>query len=144
MTTLKQQRVLSKRILDLCFLVGSALLLCVVAVGAFAVTAVRHISPMWVFLSGISLVFFVWVREEYRKEFRSVRFIFFVCSWLVINLVVVVIVLASFGWFYLMAALFLEQVLFYMTAYWLFGLQPPLRGRWDKSRSGQEDGSGQS
>jgi hypothetical protein len=96
-----------------------------VAVGTFAITEVRHISPMWVFLSGISLVFFVWVREEYRKEFRSVRFVFFVCGWLVINLGIVVVVLGSLGWFYLMAALFLEQVLFYMTAYWLFGLRPP-------------------
>ena len=144
MTTLNEQRGLSKRILDLCFLVGSALLLCVVVVGAFAVTEVRHVSPMWVFLSGISLVFFAWVREEYRKEFRSVRFMFFVCGWLVINLVVVVVVLGFFGWFYLIVALFLEQVLFYMTAYWLFDLRPPVRGRGGESRSGQEDGSGQS
>lgn len=90
------------------------------------ITEARHVSPMWVFLSGLSLVFFAWVGEEYRKEFRSVRFIFFVCGWLVINLVVVVVVLGSFGWFYLIPALFLEQVLFYLTAYWLFGLRPPL------------------
>ena len=69
---------------------------------------------------------------------------FFVCGWLVINLVVVVVVLGFFGWFYLIVALFLEQVLFYMTAYWLFDLRPPVRGRGGKSRSGQEDGSGQS
>lgn len=130
MTTLNERRGFSKRILDLCFLVGAALLLCVVAMGAFAITEVRHISPMWVFLSGISLVFFVWVREEYRKEFRSVRFVFFVCGWLLINLGVVVVVLGSLGWFYLMVALFLEQVLFYMTAYWLFGSRPPFgRGK---------------
>jgi hypothetical protein len=128
---LGERRGFSKRLLDLCFLIGSALLVCILGVGAFVVTEIRHVSPMWVLLSLISVGFFVGVREEYRKEFRSVRFIFFVCGWLVINMAVFVVVLGSFGWLYLIPALFLEQVLFYMTAYWLFGLQPPLsrRGR---------------
>jgi hypothetical protein len=87
-----------------------------------------------VFLSFISIGFFVGVREEYRKEFRSVRFIFFVCGWLVVNMTVFVVVLSSFGWVYLIPALFAEQVLFYVTAYWLFGLQPPLyRHRGDQT-----------
>jgi len=109
--------------------VGSALLVCVLGVGAFVVTEVRHVNPMWVLLSLISVGFFAGVREEYRKEFRSVRFIFFVCGWLVINLAVFVVVLGSLGWLYLIPALFLEQILFYMTAYWLFELQPPLGRR---------------
>ncbi len=129
LTPFRVERGLSKRIPDVCFLVGSALLVCIMAVGAFVITEVRHISPMWVFLSGITFVFLVWVREEYRKEFQSVRFIFFVCGWLLINLVVVVVVLGSFGWLYLILSLFLEQVLFYLTAYWLFGLRPPLGHR---------------
>jgi hypothetical protein len=89
---------------------------------------VRHINPVWAFLGLISIVFSAWVREEYRKELRSPRFIFFVCVWLVVNATVFVVVLASFGWFYLFIALFLEQVLFQMTAYWFLGLQPPSRG----------------
>jgi len=129
LVALGKQRSFSNRTLDVCFLVGSALLVCILGVGAFVVTEVRHVSPMWVLLSLISIGFFAGVREEYRKEFRSVRFIFFVCGWLAINLVVFVVVLGSFGWLYLIPSLFLEQVLFYMTAYWLFGLQPPLRRR---------------
>ena len=78
-------------------------------------------------VSWISIIVFAGIREEYRKEFRSVRFIFFVCGWLVVNMAVVVVVLGYFGWLYLIAALALEQILFYMTAYWLFGLEPPSR-----------------
>jgi hypothetical protein len=52
-----------------------------------------------------------------------------VCGWLVINMAIIVVVLGSFGWPYLIAALRVEQVLFYMTAYWLFGLRPPSRHR---------------
>jgi hypothetical protein len=115
--------------LDLCYLVSAALLVCILGVGAFAITEARHMSPGWVFFSGISIGFVAMAREEYRKEFRSVRFVAFVCGWLVINLVVVVAVLGSFGWLYLIPALLLEQFFFYMTAYWLFGLEPPLRRR---------------
>jgi|HubBroStandDraft_4_1064222.scaffolds.fasta_scaffold218122_1 hypothetical protein len=126
MTTLRNQRSFSKRLLDFCLLIGSALLVCTLAVGAFVITEIHHVSPVWVFLSLISFGFLVGVVEEYRKEFRSLRFILFVCGWLVINIAVFAVVLSSFGWIYLIPALFLEQVLFYMTAYWLFGLQPPL------------------
>ena len=123
------RRPFSKRVLDLCLLVGSALIVCLLLLGSFIAAQIRHISPVWVFLSWGSIVFFAGAREEYRKEFRSVRFIFFVCGWLLINMAVFVVVLGSFGWLFLFPALFLEQVLFYMTAYWLFGLQPPLRRR---------------
>lgn len=126
LATLREQRGFQKRMLDLCFLVGSALIVCLLGVGAFVITEIHHISPMWVFLSCISIGFFVGAREEYRKEFRSVRFIFFVCGWLVVNMTVFVVVLSFLGWIYLIPTLFLEQVLFYMTAYWMFGLQPPL------------------
>ena len=56
-----------------------------------------------------SIGFFAMAREEYRKEFRSIRFVRFVCGWLVINMAVFLVVLAYFGWLYL------EQVPFYLT-----------------------------
>ncbi len=104
-------------------------MVCALGVGAFVATEIQHVSPLWVFLSLVSIGFLAFVREEYRKELRSVRFVLFVCCWLVVNLVVVVVVLGSFGWLYLIPALLLEQFFFYMTAYWLFGLQPPLRSQ---------------
>jgi len=112
---------------DLCYLVGSALLVCAVGLGAFAIAEIRHISPLWIFLSLVSLGFVAGAREDYRKEFRSVRFVLFVCGWVVINVVVVVMVMGSFRWLFLVPALLLEQFLFYMTAYWRFGVQPPQR-----------------
>ena len=117
------------RMLDRFCLVGSALLLCLVGIGTFVFTEIHHFSPVWVFLSLISIGFFAFAFEEYRKEFRSPRFVAFVCGWLFVNCVVVVTILGSFGWLYLILALLLEQFLFYMTAYWIFGLEPPSRSR---------------
>jgi hypothetical protein len=81
---------------------------------------------MWIFVSLISVVFFAGAREEYRKEFRSVRFVAFVCGWIVVNVAVFILILGFFGWLWLIPVLLFEQFLFYMTAYWLFGLRPPL------------------
>jgi len=129
LVTSGEQGAFSRRILNLCLLIGSALVVCVMGLGAFIFAELHHINPLWVFLSLISIGFFAFAKEEYRKEFRSVRFILFVCGWVVINIAVVVMVLASYGWLYLVPVLLLEQFLFYMSAYWLFGLQPPGRGR---------------
>ena len=120
-----------KRVLDLCLLLGSALVVCVVGAGAFAIAITRHVNPVWVFFGLVSTGFFAGVKEEYRREFRSARFVLFVLGWLLINIAVVVVVVASFRWVWLFPSLFLEQVLFYMTAYWLFGLEPPLYRRSD-------------
>ena len=127
--TTERKHCFSRRILDLCLLVGSALVICVLGVGAFAIASLRHFNPVWIFFALISVAFVAGVREEYRKQFRSVRFVSFVLAWLVINVIVVVVVVASFGWLWLFPALFVEQALFYMSAYWLFGLEPPLRRR---------------
>jgi hypothetical protein len=115
-----------KRIVDLCLLVGSGLLVCILTGGAFLLADIYHVNPLWVIVSFISVGFFAGAREDYRKEFRSAHFVAFVCGWVVINAAVFVIVLGLFGWLWLILALALEQVLFYMTAYWLFGLRPPL------------------
>jgi hypothetical protein len=77
-----------------------------------------------VFVGLVSFGFLAGVSEEYRREFRSVRFVLFVLAWVVIEMAVIIAVLASLGWLYLFPALFLEQVLFYMSAHWLFGLHP--------------------
>jgi hypothetical protein len=125
MKTSQAQRSVSRKVPDLFYLVGIALLVCALGIGAFAVADIRHINPLWVFLLLVSLGFLAFAFEAYRNEFRSPRFVFFVVVWLAVNLAVLVFV-GSFGWVYLAPALLLEQFLFYMTAYWLFGLLPPL------------------
>ena len=110
-------------------LVASALVVCGLGMGAFVFAELHHLNPLWVFLSLISINFFAFAWEEYRKEFRSTRFILFVVGWIVINVLLVVTVLASLGWLYLVPALLLEQLAFYMSAFWLFGLRVPRRIR---------------
>lgn len=125
----ERERSAGKRIADLFALVGSALLVCILGGGAFLLAEIYHVNPLWIFVSLISGVFFVGVGEDYRKEFRSVRFVAFVCSWAVINAAAFILILGLFGWLWLIPVLLLDQFLFYMTAYWLFGLRPPLGRR---------------
>jgi hypothetical protein len=118
------------RIKDLSLLLGTALLVCLLAGAAFLVADIYHVNPLWVIVSLISVGFFAGAREDYRKEFRSVRFVAFVCGWIVVNVAVFILILGFLGWLWLVPVLLFEQFLFYMSAYWLFGLRPPLgRGR---------------
>ena len=123
------------RILDTLYLICAALLVCALGVGAFVLANIYHVNPLWIFFGLLSLGFFVGAREDYRKEFRSPRFVAFVIGWLVINVVVVVFVVAGFGWLWLIPTLLLEQVLFYMSAYWLLGVNPPSTKRWPFQRN---------
>jgi len=123
-----ESRGFSKRHRDFGLLVGCALVVCLIAVGAFIIAEIRHLNPLWVFFGLASIGFFVFAWEEYRNAFRSIRFFLFVCGWVGVNIVVIIVVLGSFGWIWLMGALLLEQALFYMSASWLFGLKP-LRSR---------------
>jgi hypothetical protein len=129
------------RILDTFYLVRAALLVCALGLGAFAVAEIYHISPLWVFFGLISAGFFAGAREDYRKEFRSPRFIAFVVGWLFINVMVVIFFVSRFSWFWLIPALLFEQALFYMTAYWLFDVPPPSK-RWPFQRAKPSDGDG--
>jgi hypothetical protein len=122
---MERQRSIKKRTLDVCLLVGSALLVCILGGGAFLLAEIYHVNPLWIVVSLISVVFFAGAREEYRKEFRSVRFVAFVCGWVVINAAVFILILGLLGWLWLIPVLLFEQFLFYMTAHWLFGLRPP-------------------
>jgi len=126
------------RILDTIYLIGAALLVCVFGVGAFVLANIYHINPLWIFFGLISVGFVTFAREEYRKEFRSPPFIAFVSGWVVINIIVITVFLSLFGWLWLIPALFFEQVLFYLTAYWFFDVAPPSR-RWPFQRSAPSD-----
>ena len=131
------------RILDMFYLVGAAVLLCVLSVGAFIVADIYHVNPLWIMVSFISVGFFAGAREDYRKELRSPRFVAFVCGWIVINVIVFIALLSFLGWLCgLIPALLLEQFLFYMTAYWFFDVPPPSK-RWpfQRAESSDKDGS---
>jgi hypothetical protein len=121
-----QQYPARTRIKDLSLLLGAGLLVCLLAGAAFLIADIYHVNALWVIVSLISVGFFAGAREDYRKEFRSVRFVAFVCGWIVINVAVFILILGLLGWLWLIPVLLFEQFLFYMTAYWLFGIRPPL------------------
>ena len=114
------------KIVDLFFLIGTAVIVCVIGGGAFVIAELRHMNPLWVFFSLISIGFLAGAWEDYSKELKSLRFSLFVLAWLAINIEVVVMVL-PFGWLYLIPVLLLEQFPFYMSAYWIFGIEPRRR-----------------
>ena len=129
------------RTLDIFYLVGAAVFLCVLGGGAFIVADIYHVNPLWVMVSFISVGFFAGAREDYRKEFRSPRFVAFVCGWVVINVIVFIALLGLVGWLWLIPVLLLEQFLFYMTAHWFFNVPPPSKG-WPFQRAESSDSDG--
>jgi hypothetical protein len=130
------------RIVDVFYVIGAALLLCVFGVGTFVLADIYHVSPLWIFFGLLSVGFVAFAREEYRTEFRSPRFVAFVIGWLVVNVIVVLFVVGAFGWLWLIPALLLEQFLFYMTVYWLFDVPPPSTRRWPFQRTEPPDRRG--
>jgi hypothetical protein len=113
-----------QRLLDLALLIGCAVTVCVFAVTAFVIAQIRHVNPLWVFFCLISIGFLAGVREEYRNQFRSIRFVLFVSAWLLINTAIIFLTIGYIGWFFLIPILFVEQVMFYATASWIFGVHP--------------------
>jgi uncharacterized membrane protein YqgA involved in biofilm formation len=129
------------RILDLMYLVSAAVLVCILGIGAFLLADFCHVNPAWVFVSLICVLLFAGAREDYRKQFRSRRFVAFLGGWVVINVGVFIVFLSLFGWLWLIPALLLEQLIFYMTAHWFFGVAPPSR-RWPFQRVKSSDQAG--
>jgi hypothetical protein len=118
-----------KEFVDVLLVLGAALLVILIACGAYVLAGRYHVNSSWVYLGEISLGFFVTVGWDYRKEFRSVRFVIFFGGWLFAHLTIFVFVVAYLGWLYWLLALSVELFLFYGTAFWLFGLRPPPRRR---------------
>ena len=120
---------------DLLALLGVAILVTLVGGGAYLLSEKLEINPVWVYLAGVSIAFYATLGWDYRKEFRSVRFGAFFCSWLAIHLTVFIFVVTQLGWLYWVVALFVEIFFFYATANWFFGLKPPLSGRRAENRT---------
>ena len=114
---------------DLLGLLGVAFVVITIGCGAYVLAEKLGISSVWVYLAGVSIAFYATLGWDYRREFRSVRFVAFFCSWLAIHLTVFIFVVNRLGWLYWVVALFFEIFFFYATAGWFFGLKPPLRSR---------------
>jgi hypothetical protein len=115
------------RVLDILALIGFSLLIVALGIGSFFAADAYHISSIWVLLAWLSVGFFATVGWDYRREFRSIPFVFFFLAWLILHLLILVLVLGYLAWYWYIAALFLELVAFYASASLLFGLQPPCR-----------------
>lgn len=117
----------SRRIADLALLVGAAFLVSAGLVAAFAVLDALHGNPIAVFVAVIAVVFVLSAKREFRREFRSPKFIMYACFWAGVYMVLFVVVLSTWGWLFLVPAFFGIQVVFYLTTDWLFGARPARR-----------------
>jgi hypothetical protein len=108
-------------------LIGCSLLIALLGVASFFVADVYRINPTWVMLAWLSVGFFAAVGWDYRREFRSMPFVFFFLAWVVLHSLIFTLVLGFLPWFYYVGAVFLELFAFYASASLLFGLKPPGR-----------------
>jgi hypothetical protein len=121
------------RLRDRFALLVAAFLVVVVGGGMFVTADVYHVNSLWVFLVMLSVGFFGAVGWDYRKEFRRPLFVLFFCVWSLLNFAVFIFIRNYFTLLCYPVALFVEFCLFYATAYWLFGLRPPLARKGSES-----------
>ena len=119
----------NSRLSDTLALVACSMLVVVLAVGSFFAADAYHIGVIWIAAFWLSIGFFATVGWDYRREFRSARFVFFFMAWLVPHLLIAIFVLTYLGWFWYAAAVVVELFLFYLSLSLVFGLKPPRRRR---------------
>lgn len=86
-----------KKLKDRLLLIGAALLLIVVVGSTYLLAEKFHVDPTWVMWASISLGIFAVFGWDYRDQFRSKGFLFFV-GWLLIH-VLLFALLVGFSWF---------------------------------------------
>ena len=110
--------------LDKVFLIGSALLVCIFACGAFWIAEVYQINPMWVFFLWNSLGMVLVLKKDFRGQFRKPAFVAFLAVWAVIHGCLVVVLMRRTPVFVWFLAISFELYVGYLLAELMFGIQP--------------------
>src|SRR5258708_39453253 len=120
--SLQRPKNLTERLLDYLALLGSALLLIGLGAGWFRLADKYHVYVLWIFLGWMSLLFFVVVGRNFRRQLRSTSFVLYFLTWLLLHLLIYTFFLLYSSWFYWLLVLPIELWIGYTAAYALFGL----------------------
>jgi hypothetical protein len=113
--------------LDIVFLIGVALLLCVVGVGAFWAADAYHVNPMWVFFLWNSVFMVPIFMKDFRNHLKRPTFVAFLIIWGVIHGLVVVMLMRRTPVVVWLLAISVELFLGYLLADRIFGIRRATR-----------------
>jgi hypothetical protein len=105
-------------------LVGAALLVCVIGVGAFMLADEYHVNPAWVFLAINSIFMAFLLVKDFRKNARKRPFILYLLAWAAAHGIVMICLMryAPLGvWPLVIVA---EGTVGILLANYLFGILP--------------------
>lgn len=109
-------------VLDISLLIGSAVLVIGLGIGAFDLSDKYHIGDAWIFAlcAGVGLI--AVVGKSLRSKFRKPLFVVFFIGWLAAHILVMLLVLKYLTLLFVYPFTFLDLLLGYSAAFWLFGL----------------------
>ena len=113
--------------LNFFLLLGTSLLVAVVATAAFWLAGEHRVNPAWLFAAGVAILFLAVVGWGYRRKFRDPVFVSFFLAWLLLHVTIYLLVLSYLGLLYYIPIVVLELWIGYTIAIWQFG-PPPDRG----------------
>ena len=107
---------------DRVVLVASAMLVCVIGVGAFWIATDYQADTRWVFFGLNSIGFVAIVGRKFPNHWKTPSFILFFMGWLVIHGIVAITLAASLPVLYWLPIFGVELFVGFLTAYLLFGV----------------------
>jgi hypothetical protein len=114
--------------LDIVRLIGTAILVCVIGVGAFIAGEIYHVNPVWLFLSWNSIWLFLILGKSFRGHFRNPQFTAFFLMWMAVHGTVVVLLMRWVRMLYWVPLIGLELFVGFLAANLLFGIVPDRKG----------------
>jgi hypothetical protein len=109
--------------LDRVFLVGAALVVCVVGGAAFWIADAYHINAMWVFLLWNSLFIVHLAFKDFRTHLRKPTFVAFLIVWGIVHGVVVVAMMRRIPATLWILVISFELLVGYLLADRIFGIR---------------------
>ena len=109
---------------DKVLLVGAALLVCVVGVGAFWLADLYHLSAVWVFVAWNSIGLVPLFIRDFRTHLRKPSFLAFLFAWALIHGLLVVTLMRWMSILAMVPILAVELTVGFVLADYLFGIRP--------------------
>jgi len=110
--------------LDRVLLIGAALLVCTMGVGAFGVADHYHVNPAWVFIAANSIVMVPLFIRDFRAHLKKPSFVAYLTAWAVIHGLLVATLMRWFSIVAMIPFLAIELTAGLVVADFFFDIRP--------------------
>ena len=110
--------------LDRVLLIGAALVVCIIGVGAFGLADHYHTNPAWVFVAWNSIFIALSFIRRFRSHLKKPSFLAYLIVWAVIHGLLVATLMRWFSIPAMLPLLAIELTLGVLAADYFFGIRP--------------------